>query len=357
MSKQVKTRGEVDAQINQINAEIGELLPEKDDNSRPVNILRLELQHLESRLSEKTTGATIKNSGYGATLKETINERNLSLEEAEILKTARLNLATATKNDQKLTAIIESKEQQLAALLQEKSMLINAAAMGEIICYQGRMEHATQSVVTLEEAITKQQEIIAAAEGELSSNHTLKDKRVEILAEIAINGSKYTTKDLEVIDMQIQAESSELEAKRKKAGNIIADAKQTIIGLKAKLTTAKARLAELEANKNQVIREFLTAEAGRLGEDYLRAVNSLETSFRQLIAINKIMTRNGFPAIASGSAEALFIPAFNIEAFSDKKKSANNSIHLINTFVHYSDERQKDVAEIISRWNEAGVVI
>lgn len=359
MSKPVMTRGEVEKQIESINTEIGGLLAEKDDKCRQVNIRSLELQQLESRLSEKTTGATIRDSGYGATLKETINEKALSPEEAEILKVARLALTTATDNCQKVIESIERKEQQLSALLQEKSKLINAAATGEILSYQSRMEQAKQTVIILEETITKQQKIIAIAEGELSNNHTLKDKRAEILAEIAINGSKYTEKDLKSIDEQIQSESSEMEANRKKTSKTITDAKQTIVGLQAKLTTAKVRQNELEANKSQVIREFLTAEAERIGEDYLRAVNSLETSFRQLIAISKIMVRTGQPAIHRGSAEALFIPAFNLDVVANKKNknAVNNSLSLINTAANYRDESQKDITDTLKRWNEAGIVI
>jgi len=359
MSKLVITRGEVENQIKQMESEISGLLSEKDDKSRQVNRLKLELQQMESRLSEKTTGATIRDSGYGATLKETINEKALSLEEVESLKAARLAITTATDNHQKVTAALESKEQQLSALLQEKSKLINAAAIGEILSHQSRMEQAKQTVIIMEEAISKQQEIIAIAERDLSSNHTLKDKRAEILAEIAINGSKYTGKDLEAIDKQIQSESSEVEANRKKATKTITDAKQTISALEAKLTTAKGRQNELETNNSQVIREFLAAEAERAGEDYLRAVNSLEASFRQLIAISKIMVRNGQPAIHSGTAEALFIPAFNLEVVAIKanKNTSSNSLRLINTAANYRDELQKDITDTISRWNKAGVVI
>lgn len=358
MSEQLKTRQEVETQINKINAEIGGLLTEKDDKSRRANKLRLELEQLEGQLSEKTNGATAKDSKAATSLDPPVNEMNLSAKEAEALKTARWNLAAATDSCSKITELINSKEQQLSALLQEKSRLINAASTGAIISYQNQLEQAKQTVVMLRGAIAGQQDIITTANESLSRNHDLKDKRAEILAEIAINGSKYTAKDLENIDKQIQAEFSKTEANRKKVDTAIVDAKQTIAGLEAKLNVAREELADLEAKGDQVLQEFLTAEAERAGETYFQAVNSLEAAFRQLVAINKIRLRKGFSAIASGSAEALFIPAFKLNALSGKQHNVNNnSLRMINTAANYREALQQDIADIISRWEENGITV
>jgi len=345
------TRQAVESQINQISTEIAELTAEKD--ALKIGRLRADLEQLEEQLSLKTTGAVASSGGLSASLVVKIKEENLSLEDAKNLKEKRIALDEAISSSKKLEERINYNQQHLAELHQQRTTIINAAAIGNMVAFQNQSSKAINAINDLKNAINQQQTIIEQAEEALSRDTGLTEKRAEILAEIAM-GNESAIKELKAIDDKIKVQSGELQVKKEAANKSIYDARMTITGLSIKLKNAESTLAKLEARSESVLSEFLTAEAEQIGNEYLKAAVSLETSFRRLIAVNRIMCRAGLKPISTGAAEGLFIPAFSIQPLIARTGN-NRGLKLMNTATgYYLKELESDVEAEIKRWNDAG---
>lgn len=348
-NQQNKGREEIECRIIQVNSELAGLSAEKEDKARQLARLRAESQQIEERLSERTAGA-VSYAREGACVSPGVNESNLSTGEREDFNAAREAVNTAVAVYNKLGKLIADKEHVLADLLQERAVIVCSSAADETISFQAETKRAREEVITLRGAIARQEESISAEEEKAPRESDLTAKRAEILAEISIGG-KATLDDLESIDRQIQ-ERGELSAARSQVN-------QTIAGLRVKLMKAESELKGLEARWPTVVNEFLTAEAEKIGEEYLQAANSLEACFRRLIALDRIMKRKEFAGIASGRVAEILIPAFNLKSQADKRGKLNFNkyeLQITNTASgRHNHELEGDISTEINKWNVSGI--
>lgn len=358
-NKQNTKREEIETQIRELDSEVGKLSAEKIDQAQLLVGLRAKLQQIEERLEAKTAGGASL-ARQGACVNPGVNEANLSPAEREELNTARNAVKTAAAAFKQLETLIADKEHELADLLQEKSVIVCSSAADEVISFQAQVKQVKEEISTLQAAISRQREIISSAGNNASTDDSLIARRAEILADISIG--KATLDDLDSIDRQIQESDRESLEARSQAKQAIANANQTITGLQTKLEKAESELKGLEARGTHVVHEFLISEAEKAGAEYLQAFNSLETSFRRLIAIDRIMTRRKYKGICLAKTDEILIPAFDLNSHAEKRgKIAFNKSELIMSSIsgsgRHHNKVEDDAAAEINRWKKAGIAL
>ena len=352
--KEKKTREQVESQINLVNSEIADLSAQKADKALDLAKLRASLNQLEERFSETAGAASLAREG--ACVRPGVNEAALLPGEREEYHAAREAVNTASVACNGLESLIADKDSVLADLLQERLMIVCCSAADEMISFQAQVKRVSEEIRTLQGAIASQEKIISEAKEKTSPECNLSAKRAEVLADIALK--KATSNDLEDIDKQIQESDRKSSAARNQATQAIVTANQTITGLRVKLEKVESELKGLEARKTVIVHDFLTAEAEKIGEEYLKAFNSLEASFRRLIALDRIMKRNGCKTIGLAKKDEILIPAFDLKSHADRRGKISESksvLQLINTASGRNNELEGDVAAEINRWKTSGI--
>lgn len=216
---------------------------------------------------------------------------------------AALELPSATK-------LLDSLKEKVLPVLDEISKL--GDPLEEVLAFQEAVVSAQQKVAFLTEAITGQEAIIRKINADLPSQGDLLRKRQDILAEIAIGSA--TQGDLEELDKQIAKEQEKISKAQKVAAPAAEDAKHAIAGLQRKLAVACEEVKGLEGQRRDVVLNFLAFEAEKMGAEYAHLAGEFVCKFRQLLALNTIITTvDNRSEIFLGSSPFV-LPTFDVQS-------------------------------------------
>ena len=194
-----------------------------------------------------------------------------------------------------------------------KGKAVTLGALQQVLQYQEDVRQVAQNLQNLEEAITRQSNILVEAESCDSALPSLPEQRENLMAEIAIGkGDKSKVAEL---DRGIAAEIQRLDDRKASSAQSVSDAKSALAGLHRKLETAKKEQDELENARPEILHLYLMSEAEQIGKEYVQAARVVIDKHRQLVVIEQLMTaRNRAHVIQAGRGATLTFPHFNLQA-------------------------------------------
>lgn len=212
---------------------------------------------------------------------------------------------------------LEKEESQMSALGEKKNALQKTLSglNGEmtetdVLEYQKTVAAARKAVEDIMMVIENQTSLIDTARSAPSRIDDLKEKKEDILAEIALG--KDLIKELDKITGEIETETKLLMTREK----TILEAGKSLPGLQRKLSLAKENLNNLENQKNEIFIQYLTHEAEQLGKEYGAAALNLIDKYNRLISLDSLIIMQGGKTIGGGGFHDFSIPAFHLSALS-----------------------------------------
>lgn len=159
-----------------------------------------------------------------------------------------------------------------------------------------------------------EQELDTVLGGDDEALDAIQAKREELLAEMALGFSV----DQALAEIDRQLEELELDASGEHAARVerYRDISQTLSGLRRKLASAEAHLAQLEARSVDVVKALITSEAERAGADYLAAAERTKECFRRLHGLDALCREltMGAEGFLHAGGYPLFLPAPRLKA-------------------------------------------
>lgn len=192
----------------------------------------------------------------------------------------------------------------------------NSSEIQSMIEHQQRLGAARQEVDKLRSLIeTQQAALIEAEDGSDSAIEALHRRREDILADIATGNGD--AKALEAVDQELQALLDDANGSSTQQLQEYRTASQALAGLRRKLESAEAELAELEGRTPENYERLIRAEAEAAGKAFLKAGEEAIKQYGRLLAFDRMLQSHG---VAGGAelrqADAYMeIPAFRLECF------------------------------------------
>lgn len=176
-----------------------------------------------------------------------------------------------------------------------------------VLTYQNDLTQAENQVVTLDDAIRRNETIITTAQAGITPSPDLQTERENLLAEIACGLASEA--DLKWLDVRIKEAQQAEAASRADAEAITTPARQTISGLTRKREEAAAARDALLQLKPEIWRLLLLTEAERIGGEYSELAAQVGEKFRQLLALDSLL---GNSPLRGYNWQNLCLPAFKV---------------------------------------------
>lgn len=280
-------------------------------------------------------------TGNKTNIRGDFNIMNLNATEREQYFEITSKISTVEKE------LLDAKARHNKLRDQEAALLSNMAAMNanyatECLLYlQKKHNDIAQTVDTINDAITAQQNIIdqEKASSQPAINAAMK-KREEILADIALG--TVDAKELAAIDEQLRSATDTASESTEKMDETVIVARQTITGLRRKLEVAQEELEALKLAKIGAEERFLLAEAEKAGQEYVVTAKALSESFKRLLALNAIMDNKKFETIELGNFRQASIPLFNLNCHKEHGESEFEAIINAYQFTDIETDMQSE---------------
>ena len=163
---------------------------------------------------------------------------------------------------------------------------IQAGHLTELLAYQELRSKALQEVEDLQALIDKQETLKSQARAAMLSTADLEQKRASLLADIAMG--KKPAESLRLFDEDVKAQKGEIDWANEDQNNKIQTANQTITGLQPKLKDAQKAFDEIDAQKSDLLMDFVTQEAEAIGESYIKLTKELGQKWNQMVALSAL---------------------------------------------------------------------
>jgi DNA repair exonuclease SbcCD ATPase subunit len=293
-------------------------LKAKENILKRIEEIHVEEQRLHSVIIEKRQELKPEEDRLDQYLQELKSHfpKNKDYDEMELEKHERENLVNYRNSIITLQKSLSSVEAEKEALGEEKNGLEKAlsdfdAEMTEtdVLEYQKKVVKARKAVEDIMTIIENQTSLIEAARNATSLTDDLKERKEDILAEIALG--KDLTKELEKITSDIETEMKRLAAQEK----IISEAGKALPGLQRKLLIAKENLKKLENQKSEILLQYLRREAEQVGQEYGEAASILIDKYNRIVSLDLLMIQQGGKTIGGEGFHDFTIPAFQLNAF------------------------------------------
>jgi DNA repair ATPase RecN len=237
------------------------------------------------------------------------DEGDLENHEREQLESYRNLLNSLPDSLSVVEAAMEALGEEKNALQKKLSECIAERTETDILEYHKELAEAQKAVEDIMVIIEKQTSQIEDAHKVPSRGDDLKEKKEDILAEIALG--KNLTKELEKITSDIETEKKLLATREK----TISEAGKSMPGLQRKLLTAKENLKKIENQKNEILLQYLLREAEQVGQEYGEAASILIDKYNRLVSLDSLMIQLGRKTIGGERFHDFTIPAFQLNAF------------------------------------------
>lgn len=276
----------------------------KEDSLYPVICKKREA------LSQQTDARAQYKNSFKKLYSQNYNEDDLAPHELQQLANYKEEIIALQED-------LEKEESQMSALGEKKNALQKTLSElnGEmtetdVMEYQKKVAEARKAVEDIMVVIENQTLLIEAAHSAPSRVDDLKEKKEDILAEIALG--KDLTKELDKVSSDIETEKKLLTAREK----TIAESGKSLPGLQRKLSLAKENLKKMEDQKSEIIIQYLRHEAEQVGLEYGEAAAILINKYNRLVSLDSLMVMQGGKTIGGGGFHDFSIPAFHLRALS-----------------------------------------
>ncbi len=312
---------EILKELNRVSADIFSAVRALDHKKRLAQSATKALDDFKRHVAELKSSfnmeidMNVHNAGYSASFDAKFNESLLNPEEKKLYDDFMAKVAVAD-------AEASSASEQLENLKNKKNVLLTDFSefgdpLNEILHFQNKIDIAGEKVTFIQDAISAQQSILKNNITDFPSISALLQKRQDILAEIATGSAMEP--NLKELDKQIEAERQKV-SKAKKISDVVSENSQhTIAGLQRKLSTAQAELKTLADQRKEAKISFLIFEAEKVGTEYLLLAGELIGRYRQLIALDTILIKEGGGHIAGNHIDNFIIPSFDVQAHNDDR--------------------------------------
>jgi|GEM_PF-4975137 len=216
-------------------------------------------------------------------------EANLGHNEKQTVAMYRQRLESAQEKYNKAKSVQDTLRTELAALQAELSALDCSCSLQELLGIQEEMEAAGNEVGRIRQAITDQENKVAAAWEDVPSLQKIIEKRQGLLAQREIGQN--VDAELAAIEQELEGGRQQVQEARTHAEAIEAQAEEITAGLKRMLYDKEKRLKQLQERiQPQAVKSFLLVRAEVLGGEYARAAEALVAKFTQLAALGSILS-------------------------------------------------------------------
>jgi chromosome segregation ATPase len=346
-------RNGIHLQLCTTSAEVRKMTRILQNNHGELEKVKRALKDFEKELAEKQRALSGLRSFQGA-LNPTFHEERLTAEEKVNYAQLKAKISTAE------TTITDTQNQLDALRSQEISLQAELFEGGEeledVLHFQENLNEAERKVTDIQDAILKQKDIIEKANLLMQSSvEPLLRKREDILADIAVGVAKES--DLKELDEQIEIEIEKVYGAKGEVKTVTDLAQQTIAGLQRKLAPLQGELAALKEQRKGVLVRFLTSEAEKVGAEYARLADEITTKFRQLIALDGILSSTDSSESIADNIHDLFIPQFHIQSHVAERAAlwSSNGIGVMSTMD--SDSCEDDLQAEKDRISGMGIVL
>lgn len=315
--------------------------------------IRLQLQALK----EEVSGVSDDVSKKGLIAEDTLNkflalkpypaQEKWQQKDLQNLKDAADLASQAVKSAELRKEDIDSKIDKLESELNNFGCLLIAK---DVIEYQADIAKAEKKVLELQGLIEEQKDLILKAQPAApDSIMDLLRMREDTLSDSLMG--KATDSDLETIDRQIEAQNKKIDTQNKAIAEFnnktAARTGQIIAGLQRKLSVAESELNLILSKREDIIYSFLMGRAEAVAEQYIKHAMALISSYKQLVALDRII---GHPSQLVGvSFDGFAIPIFKLRAFDGMNKMGSygnmSSARAISVHNAYNNHLERQTAE------------
>ncbi len=278
--------------------------------ARALDHFKRDVAGKQSRRSMEINVNAPVTEGANYSIVHQFKEHLLTPSEREQFESFSSKAATALSEVSAAAESLEGLKGQLLSVLDDIAKLPDP--LDEILTFQEMVNSAEGEVASLEETVRAQGLIITEAKASVPTLESYLQKRQDLLAEIATGGKKESA--LADLDAEINAERKKVAKLQEKADMATENAQHAIVGLQRKISAARERAKALLGQKQSVVHGFLMFEAEKAGCEYLHLVEQVVDKFRQLIAIDTILTETGNRSIAGHDVCNFYVPAFELRA-------------------------------------------
>ncbi len=228
--------------------------------------------------------------------------------------------AAASDEDKRLRA-------ELDALQGELSGLDCACTEVEVLEIQKSLLDLEGKAGLLRGEIEKTEKAILQAEGSVPDMKDLIQRREDLLADIATGQG--VEEDLEALDKEIEKKKKEISLAKDKAGEISANGRQLIAGLRRRLVDVDKEIANIkETVLPEAVAAYLKGRAELIYESYVQSARELIDKHRQILGIGGLLKNlpGGDDLILYHGWSHFHIPGFALGACSPPISDSYKSI-------------------------------
>ena len=236
------------------------------------------------------------------------DEKALACDQQESLEGYRSQLISIEESISETEAVMEKLGNEKNLLQKEVTDFSYGLMESDVLEYQQKVAKALKEIKDIADIIQGQEALMAEANSTPSQINSLKEKKEDILAEIA--SGQDLKKELEEVSYDIDIEMERIAARKL----TITETEKALSGLNRKLASAKEALKKVEGLKNEVLIQYLRFEAERVGKEYGDLSLSLVDKYHALVAIDVFLSQYGGQTIRAAMNFDFSIPAFRVNA-------------------------------------------